>query len=145
VTEAVAEGATLLCGGVRDGQFLTPAVLANPSPESNLACREAFAPVGVLMPYHSLAEALEMANSTEYGLQAGIFTRSMDVAMAAADRLEVGGVIVNDASSYRVDSMPYGGVKHSGVGREGARYAIEEMTELRLVVFNLQKPEGEGL
>lgn len=144
VAEAVAEGATLLCGGERDGQFLTPAILANPSPESSLACREAFAPVAVLIRYRTLADALKTANSTEYGLQAGIFTSSVDVAMAAAERLEVGGVIVNDASSYRIDSMPYGGVKHSGAGREGARYAIEEMTESRLVVFNLQEPTGEG-
>jgi acyl-CoA reductase-like NAD-dependent aldehyde dehydrogenase len=145
VAEAAAEGATVLTGGVRTDRTVTPALVARPSFQSNLACNEAFAPVAALMPYDTLAEAIDIANSTEYGLQAGIFTRSTDVAMAAAERLEVGGVIVNDASSYRVDSMPYGGVKHSGTGREGIRYAIEEMTEPRLIAFNLQLPEGEGL
>lgn len=145
VKEAVAEGAELLCGGSRDGQFLQPAVLARPDAESALACQEAFAPVAVLIPYGTLGEAVEIANSTEYGLQAGIFTRSLDVALAAAKRLEVGGVIVNDASSYRVDSMPYGGIKQSGTGREGVRYAIEEMTDPRLIVLNLQEPLDEGL
>ena len=99
----------------------------------------------MLIPYRTLGEAIKIANSTEYGLQAGIFTRSLDVALAAAKRLDVGGVIVNDASSYRVDSMPYGGVKQSGTGREGVRYAIDEMTDQRLVVLNLQEPAGEGL
>jgi acyl-CoA reductase-like NAD-dependent aldehyde dehydrogenase len=145
ILEAKAEGATVLTGGVRTGQTVTPTIVARPSMQGNLACNEAFAPVAALMPYDTLAEAIEIANSTEYGLQAGIFTQSTDVAMAAAERLEVGGVIVNDASSYRVDSTPYGGIKHSGTGREGIRYAIEEMTEPRLVAFNLQLPEGEGL
>jgi acyl-CoA reductase-like NAD-dependent aldehyde dehydrogenase len=145
IRDAVNEGAELLCGGVRDGQFLTPSILARPSAESALACQEAFAPVAVLIPYGTLAEGIQLANTTEYGLQAGIFTRSLDVALAAAKRLEVGGVIVNDASSYRVDSMPYGGIKQSGTGREGVRYAIEEMTDPRLVVLNLQEPSDEGL
>jgi acyl-CoA reductase-like NAD-dependent aldehyde dehydrogenase len=145
IAEAVADGAELVCGGKRDGQFLTPAVLARPSLQSSLACREAFAPVAVLIPYTTLGEALHIANNTEYGLQAGIFTASLDVALAAAQRLDVGGVIVNDASSYRVDSMPYGGVKQSGTGREGVRYAVDEMTDSRLIVLNLQEPQGEGL
>jgi acyl-CoA reductase-like NAD-dependent aldehyde dehydrogenase len=145
VAEAVSDGATLLCGGTQDGQFFRPTVLARPARQSNLACREAFAPVAVLIPYRTLGEAVETANDTEYGLQAGVFTASIDVAMALATRLEVGGVIVNDASSYRVDSMPYGGVKQSGTGREGVRYAVAEMTETRLVVLNLQEPSGEGL
>jgi acyl-CoA reductase-like NAD-dependent aldehyde dehydrogenase len=145
IQDAVMEGAELLCGGEREGQFLRPAILARPAAESALACQEAFAPVAVLIPYRTLAEAIEIANSTEYGLQAGVFTSSLDVALAAAKRLEVGGVIVNDASSYRVDSMPYGGIKQSGTGREGVRYAIEEMTDPRLVVLNLQEPTDEGL
>jgi acyl-CoA reductase-like NAD-dependent aldehyde dehydrogenase len=145
VAEAVADGAELVCGGQRDGQFLAPAVLTRPSPRSSLVCREAFAPVAVLIPYATLGEALHIANDTEYGLQAGIFTASLDVALAAAQRLDVGGVIVNDASSYRVDSMPYGGIKQSGTGREGVRYAVEEMTDSRLVVLNLQQPVDEGL
>jgi acyl-CoA reductase-like NAD-dependent aldehyde dehydrogenase len=145
IGEAVADGATLLCGGSRDGQFVRPTVLARPAPQSSLACREAFAPVAVLIPYGTLREAVDIANDTEYGLQAGVFTTNLDVAMALATRLEVGGVVVNDASSYRVDSMPYGGVKQSGTGREGVRYAVAEMTEPRLVVLNLQEPSGEGL
>jgi len=145
IAEAVSDGAVLVCGGQREGQFLTPAVLTRPSPHSSLVCREAFAPVAVLIPYATLGEALRIANDTEYGLQAGIFTASLDVALAAAQRLEVGGVIVNDASSYRVDSMPYGGIKHSGTGREGVHYAVQEMTESRLVVLNLHNPVGEDL
>lgn len=142
IHEAVAAGASLLVGGTRHGAFVDPTVLGDAPSTSSVMCREAFAPVAALVPYRTLDEALELANRTEYGLQAGVFTRSLDVAMAAADRLEVGGVIVNDASSYRVDTMPYGGVKQSGSGREGARYAIQEMTEPRLVVLNLQPPEG---
>lgn len=145
IVEAVADGAVLVCGGQRTGQFLTPAVLTRPSPQSSLVCREAFAPVAVLIPYATLGEAIRIANDTEYGLQAGIFTGSLDVALAAAQRLEVGGVIVNDATSYRVDSMPYGGIKHSGTGREGVHYAVEEMTDSRLVVLNLHDPIDEDL
>jgi len=145
IMEAISEGAQLWCGGERSGQFVTPAVLTRPAAESKLACHEAFAPVAVLMPYATLGEAVQIANDTEYGLQAGLFTSSLDVAMAVAQRLEVGGVIVNDASSYRIDSMPYGGVKDSGTGREGVRYAVKEMTESRLVVLNLHEPAGQGL
>jgi acyl-CoA reductase-like NAD-dependent aldehyde dehydrogenase len=140
IQEAVAGGAELLCGGERTGSFVTPTVIANPSATANLVCQEAFAPVVSVLGYRELDRAFELANSTPYGLQAGIFTSSIDVAMAAAERLEVGGVIVNDSSSYRVDSMPYGGVKDSGSGREGVRYAVEEMTEPRLVVLNVQPP-----
>jgi acyl-CoA reductase-like NAD-dependent aldehyde dehydrogenase len=142
IRQAVVDGAELLCGGERTGSFVTPAVIANPPATGNLMCQEAFAPVAGMVRYRDLARAFELANSTEYGLQAGIFTRSIDVAMAAAEHLVVGGVIVNDASSYRIDSMPYGGVKNSGSGREGVRYAIEEMTEQRLVVLNVQPPSA---
>ncbi len=145
VAQAIDDGAELVCGGSRDGHFFTPTVVARPAADSALACQEAFAPVAVLIPYRTLREAVEIANSTEYGLQAAVFTESLDVAMAVARRLDVGGVIVNDASSYRVDSMPYGGVKHSGAGREGVRYAVEEMTEPQLIVLNLREPVGEDL
>jgi acyl-CoA reductase-like NAD-dependent aldehyde dehydrogenase len=145
IDEAVADGAELIRGGALDGQFVTPALLKRPSLESSIACREAFAPVAVLIPYSTLGEALTIANGTEYGLQAAVFTASLDVALSAAQRLDVGGVIINDASSYRVDSMPYGGVKKSGVGREGVHYAVAEMTEPRLVVLNLHDPAGEDL
>jgi acyl-CoA reductase-like NAD-dependent aldehyde dehydrogenase len=142
IREAVEGGGELLCGGERSGSFLSPALIANPPADSDLLCREAFAPVAALVRYSGLEQAINVANSTEYGLQAGIFTSDIDVAMAAAERLEVGGVIVNDASNYRVDSMPYGGVKNSGVGREGVRYAVEEMTEPRLVVLNTRHPRS---
>jgi acyl-CoA reductase-like NAD-dependent aldehyde dehydrogenase len=142
VKDAVANGGRLLCGGERTGSFVTPAVVADPPGTGDLLCKEAFAPVAAMVRYHDLEQAFSIANSTEYGLQAGVFTSSIDVAMAAAERLEVGGVIVNDASSYRVDSMPYGGVKSSGTGREGVRYAVEEMTEPRLVVLNVQPPRS---
>jgi acyl-CoA reductase-like NAD-dependent aldehyde dehydrogenase len=142
IREAVEGGGELLCGGERTGSFLTPSLVANPAETANLLCREAFAPVAALVRYSNLDQAFDAANGTEYGLQAGIFTSSIDVAMAAAERLEVGGVIVNDASNYRVDSMPYGGVKASGVGREGVRYAVEEMTEPRLVVLNIRPPRS---
>jgi acyl-CoA reductase-like NAD-dependent aldehyde dehydrogenase len=138
IEEAVAEGASLLTGGQRNGAFLTPAVLSNVRPQMRVVCQETFAPIVALQTYETLDEALGMANDSEYGLQAGIFTGSLAVAMAAARGLRVGGVMINDTSFYRAGQMPYGGVKHSGMGREGPRYAIEEMTELRLVVVNPQ-------
>ncbi len=138
IREAVAEGASLLTGGLRDGQFLAPAVLANVQPQMRVVCQETFAPIVTVQTYETLDEALGMANDSEFGLQAGIFTGSLAVAMAAARGLRVGGVMINDTSFYRAGQMPYGGVKRSGMGREGPRYAVEEMTELRLVVLNPQ-------
>jgi acyl-CoA reductase-like NAD-dependent aldehyde dehydrogenase len=136
IQEAVAQGASLLSGGQRDGAFLTPTVLGNVEPHMRVVCQETFAPIVAVQTYETLDEALSRANDSEYGLQAGIFTRSLAVAMTAARRLQVGGVMINDTSFYRAGQMPYGGVKRSGMGREGPRYAIEEMTELRLVVLN---------
>jgi len=138
IQEAVAQGATLLTGGQRNGAYMTPAVLANVKQQMRVVCQETFAPIVVVQTYESLEEALKIANDTEFGLQAGIFTSSLAVAMEAARGLHVGGVMINDTSFYRAGQMPYGGVKHSGMGREGPRYAIEEMTELRLVVLNPQ-------
>jgi acyl-CoA reductase-like NAD-dependent aldehyde dehydrogenase len=138
IQEAVAAGASLLTGGQRDGSFLTPAVLVNVEPHMRVVCQETFAPIVTVQVYETLDEALRSANDSEYGLQAGVFTRSLAVAMAAARGLQVGGVMINDTSFYRAGQMPYGGVKRSGMGREGPHYAIEEMTELRLVVFNPQ-------
>jgi len=103
---------------------------------------EAFAPLVVLFPFDDFDAALAAVNSSEYGLQAGVFTRDLENAWRAFDQLEVGGVIVNDVPTWRVDHMPYGGVKASGLGREGLRYAIEEMTELRLMVVNRSWAEG---
>lgn len=141
IREAVSQGARLLVGGERTGSFLSPAVLTDVTPAMKVVCMEAFAPLLTVDTYTTLDEAIAAANDTMYGLQAGVFTSSIDVAMYLARRIEVGGVIINDSSNYRVDQMPYGGVKGSGMGREGVRYAIEELTDPKLIVMNLQRPE----
>jgi acyl-CoA reductase-like NAD-dependent aldehyde dehydrogenase len=141
IQEAVREGATLVTGGERRGAFLSPAILTDVRPEMKIVCLEAFAPLLTVDTYRSLDDAIAATNDTPYGLQAGVFTRSIDAAMYLARRLDVGGVIVNDSSTYRVDQMPYGGVKESGMGREGVRYAIEELTDPKLIVLNLGTPE----
>ncbi len=137
VEQAVVGGARLLAGGVRKGTLFPPTVLTGTRPGMSVACKEIFAPVVVIERYGDLDEALAAANATEYGLQAGIFTSDLAVAYRAYQELEVGGVIVNDVNIWRVDSMPYGGVKASGSGREGLRYAIREQMEQRLLVLNL--------
>lgn len=137
VREAVESGATLLTGGRREGNLFYPTVLTGVRPDMKVVCEEIFAPVVSVMPYETFEQALEMANDSRYGLQAGVFTGSLDLAMLAARKLEVGGVIINDTSVYRADEMPYGGVKGSGMGREGPKYAIQEMTETRVVVITL--------
>jgi len=138
IEEAVAGGAKLLCGGKRNGSVLEPAVLTHTKPEMKVSCQEVFAPVVVVDPYDDFADAIGRVNDSPYGLQAGVFTRDAKLLFKAFDELEVGGVIAGDISSFRIDHMPYGGVKDSGMGREGLRYAIEEMTEPRLLVLNLQ-------
>ena len=135
VAEAVAAGAKLLTGGEADGPFFQPTVLENVPPRSNVCQAEVFAPVVGLFPFAGFKEAVAAVNDSPYGLQAGVFTPSLANAFYAFDELEVGGVIVNDVPTYRTDPMPYGGVKDSGMGREGPRFAIEEMTELRLMVL----------
>ncbi|MDO8629381.1 MAG: aldehyde dehydrogenase family protein, partial [Phycisphaerales bacterium] len=110
-------------------------VLEHVEPRQKISCVEAFGPVATLQPFTDFQEAVGVANASEYGLQAGVFTKNLDRAFYAFKELEVGGVIVNDIPSFRVDSMPYGGVKNSGFGREGVRYAMEEMTEMRLLVL----------
>jgi acyl-CoA reductase-like NAD-dependent aldehyde dehydrogenase len=135
VSEAVARGAKLLCGGKRDGAMLQAALLENVPKDCALYAQEAFGPVAVIAPYRDFDAALEEINNSAFGLQAGIFTRNLDEAMRAWDRLDVGGVVIGDVPSWRVDHMPYGGVKDSGLGREGVRYAIEDMTEIRLLVI----------
>jgi acyl-CoA reductase-like NAD-dependent aldehyde dehydrogenase len=132
---AVARGARLLTGGGRDGAMLEPAVLENVPADEPLCAREAFGPVAVLYRFDDFDEALAAVNDSAYGLQAGVFTRDLYKAHRAWDELEVGGVVIGDVPSYRVDSMPYGGVKESGLGREGIRWAIEDMTEIRLMVL----------
>jgi acyl-CoA reductase-like NAD-dependent aldehyde dehydrogenase len=141
VQEAVHQGAQPLLLGTRERSLLSPTVLAHTPPDALVMKEEAFAPVVNLVPYRDLDEVIAQVNNTRYGLQAGVFTRSLDVAMYVAQRLEMGGVIVNDTPSYRVDLMPYGGIKASGYGREGPRYAIEHMTYLRTVVLNLRPPQ----
>lgn len=137
VNEAISEGATSLLPVKREGALFYPAVLVDTKPEMKVVCREVFAPVVTIIPYNDLDDAFAQANDSEYGLQAGIFTRDLNIAMKAARVLEYGGVVINDVSTYRNDVMPYGGVKNSGLGKEGPRYAVEEMTEERMVVINL--------
>jgi glyceraldehyde-3-phosphate dehydrogenase (NADP+) len=137
VDEAIAGGATALVRGERRGpQLLTPTVLTGTTPDMAVCCEETFGPVVVIEPYDTLDEALSRANDGRFGLQAGIFTRDIGRVFHAFSALEVGGVLANDVPQYRVDNMPYGGEKDSGFGREGVAYAIEEMTELRLLALN---------
>ena len=140
VCDAIAGGARALLHGQRNGSILGPTVLTNTRPEMAVACEEVFGPVAVVEPYDTWPEALERANQSQYGLQAGVFTRDIGRILQAFDALEVGGVIANDVPQYRVDNMPYGGEKASGFGREGVRYAVEEMTELRLLAINPPPP-----
>ena len=137
VREAVAAGATLVHGGTRQGTVLQPTILAGVTPAMRVSCEEIFAPVVSIIPYDTFDDAIAQANATRFGLAAGIFTRDITRAMTAARRLSVGLVHVNDASSSRVDLMPFGGVKQSGQGREGPKYAMQEMTEERLITLNL--------
>jgi glyceraldehyde-3-phosphate dehydrogenase (NADP+) len=137
VREAVAQGATLLCGGARTGSLLEPAVLTNTRPEMLVNCREVFAPVVTVEPYDDFCDALLQVNTSPFGLQAGIMTHDARLIFTAYNELEVGGLVVGDVPTFRIDHMPYGGVKDSGLGREGLRYAIEEMTEPRLLVMNI--------
>jgi aldehyde dehydrogenase (NAD+) len=135
VQEAVKSGAKLLCGGKRDKAMLEATVLENVDPRQKVSCMEAFGPVALLQKYKTFDEAIAYVNDSVFGLQAGLFTYDVRKAMRAWDELDVGGVVVGDVPSFRVDNMPYGGVKDSGLGREGIRYAIEDMTELRLMVM----------
>lgn len=135
IEEAVRAGARLECGGKRRFATIEPTVLTNVPADARISCEEVFGPVVAVYRYESLEDAIEGANSTRYGLQAGIFTRDIGRAFAAARRLQFAGVLINDIPTFRMDHMPYGGAKHSGVGREGPRYAIEEMTEMKLICW----------
>jgi acyl-CoA reductase-like NAD-dependent aldehyde dehydrogenase len=134
IRRAVDGGATLLCGGGRDGAMLDATLLENVPDTAEVSCDEAFGPVAILEPFDDFDAALARLNDSRFGLQAGIFTRDLYKAWKAWDVLEVGGVVIGDVPSYRVDNMPYGGVKDSGLGREGIRFAMEDMTEIRLLV-----------
>jgi glyceraldehyde-3-phosphate dehydrogenase (NADP+) len=136
VDEAVRGGAELLVGGSRDGTVWQPTVLAGVSEEMRVAREEVFAPVISLFRFDRVDDAVEAAGTSSFGLQAGLFTNDLRVVDAAFDAIQVGGLMVNDVPTFRVDHMPYGGVKQSGFGREGVRYAVEEMTEMKLVTFN---------
>jgi glyceraldehyde-3-phosphate dehydrogenase (NADP+) len=139
VQDAIEKNATLLCGGKRVGNFFKPTVLSNVSNDCVIAKEEVFGPVTILYRFSDKQEAIAQANDVDFGLQAGVFTNSLDAAFELADALDCGGVIINDSSDYRIDAMPFGGVKGSGVGREGVMSAIKEMTDVKTYCFNLQK------
>jgi acyl-CoA reductase-like NAD-dependent aldehyde dehydrogenase len=136
VKEAVSQGATVLTGGEGDGPFYTPTLIADVNPEMKVCREEIFGPVVTISPYQTFEEALAIVNDSRFGLQAGVFTNDINRAFEAHRTIEVGGVIVNDVSAFRADQMPYGGSKDSGFGREGLRFAMEEMTEPRIMVLS---------
>ena len=138
VQEAIRGGARLLSGGRRKGSVMEPTVLTGTRAEMKVNCQEIFAPVVTVESYDQFEDGLRQLNQSSYGLQAGIFTRDAKLMFNAYDELEVGAVIAGDVPSFRIDHMPYGGVKDSGLGREGLRYAIEDMTESKLLVMNLR-------
>ncbi len=135
--EAVAQGATIAIGGTREGRMFKPTVLENVKPDMQIMCAEAFGPLVNFVPFDDFEDALRMADEGTFGLQAGVYTRDLNKAMRAVQRLNVGGVIINDVPTIRIDNMPYGGNKDSGVGREGPRFAVEEMTTLKMVMINM--------
>jgi len=137
IKEALAGGARALVEGKRDGTLMWPWVLTDVRPEMKIVCEEAFAPVVTIQSYGDFDQAIDLVNDSQFGLQAGVFTNDLNLAFRAGKRIRTGGVIVNDTSNYRVDHMPYGGLKLSGMGREGVRYTMAEMTELKLIAFNL--------
>jgi glyceraldehyde-3-phosphate dehydrogenase (NADP+) len=139
VNEAVEKGAKLLCGGKREGSFYQPTVLVNVPEDCKLATEEVFGPVVTIYNVPDLDTAISQSNRVDFGLQAGIFTRDLDKAFRAIRKLDVGGVMVNDSSDYRIDAMPFGGVKGSGLGREGIKFALQEMTEPKVVCFKVTK------
>jgi len=142
IGEAVAEGARVLLGGKRMGSVVEATVLSNVKPEMKVSCREVFGPVVTVTPYRQLSEAITALNQSDYGLQAGVFTQDINKIFHAFRHLEVGAVLANEIPTFRADHMPYGGVKDSGLGREGIRAAIDDMTEPRLLVLNLKNPTG---
>ncbi|MEX2542087.1 MAG: aldehyde dehydrogenase family protein [Trueperaceae bacterium] len=138
VEDALSQGARCLTGGRREGSFFQPTLLDRVSPTARLYREEVYGPVSLVQPFAVLNEAIEQANAVEFGLQAAIFTQDLDTAFQVSDELDYGGVIVNDSSDYRIDAMPFGGPKGSGLGREGVRFAMEEMSEPKLLSFRLK-------
>jgi acyl-CoA reductase-like NAD-dependent aldehyde dehydrogenase len=137
VGNAVNGGAKILAGGNRKGSVYEPTVLVDVDKEMEVVCQEVFGPVVSLMSFEKFSDAVDMVNDSIFGLQAGVFTKDIGHAFEAIKKIDTGGVIINDVPTYRADHMPYGGNKESGIGREGARFAIEEMTNLKMIVFNL--------
>ncbi|CAH0343860.1 aldehyde dehydrogenase family protein [Bacillus sp. CECT 9360] len=137
IQEAVKQGAKVVTGGKRHGAILEPTILVNVTAVMKVVCQEVFAPVISIIPFDAIEKAFEQANDSAFGLQVGLFTSDLNLAMRATKELHFGGVIINDVSTYRADVMPYGGVKDSGFGKEGPHYAIQEMTDEKLVVINL--------
>lgn len=140
ISEAVADGARVLLGGKRTGSLVEATVLSNVNPEMKVSCREVFGPVVTVTPYRQLSEAVALLNQSDFGLQAGIFTQDINKIFYAFRHVEVGAVLANEIPTFRADHMPYGGVKDSGLGREGVRAAIEDMTEPRMLIMNLKEP-----
>jgi glyceraldehyde-3-phosphate dehydrogenase (NADP+) len=141
IGEAVAQGAQLLSGGSRTGSVVRPTVLSQVTGTMQVSCQEVFGPLVTVTPYDDFESVLKAVNESEYGLQAGLFTQHVGRIFQAFEQLEVGAVLANEIPTFRADHMPYGGVKDSGIGREGVRYAIEDMTEPKLLVLNLRRPE----
>lgn len=139
IKEAKSEGAHLLYGGKVEDNILLPTILTNVSRTSKVSCQEVFAPVVMINKIQTIEEGIDAINDSEYGLQAGIFTNDIAAAFHASEKLAVGGVVINDIPTFRVDQMPYGGVKKSGTGKEGIKYAVEEMTETKLVIWNNER------
>ena len=135
VNEATARGARVICGGKRNGAFYDATLLEGVPEDAAVSCREVFGPVAILEPFERFEDAIRRVNASAFGLQAGVFTRDLHHAMRAFNAMDVGAVVINDVPSVRVDAMPYGGVKDSGLGREGIRYAMEDMTERRLLLM----------
>lgn len=135
VKEAIAQGAKILAGGKRRGAWFEPTILTDVQHDMKIVSMEAFAPVFSIIPYDTIEEAIALVNDSIYGLQAGVFTNSLEIARLCAMKIETGGVIINDGATFRTDNMPYGGIKESGIGREGPQYAVKEMTEEKLIVF----------
>ncbi len=145
LAEARSRGAHVLTGGERRGASISPAVVVDVPEDTRIVCEEVFGPVVVVLPYARLEDAIARANASAFGLQAAVFTTSLSVAMRAATELDAGGVLVNRSTNFRMDHLPYGGVKSSGIGREGPAYAVEEMTTLKLVLFDPHGAAGDTL
>jgi acyl-CoA reductase-like NAD-dependent aldehyde dehydrogenase len=137
VQESVERGARIVAGGTREGALFQPTVLTDVTEDMKVMCEEVFAPVVSIIPYADIDEAFALANASKFGLQAGFFTSNLQLAMRATQELEFGGVNINDVSTFRVDILPYGGVRDSGIGKEGPRSVVEEMTDEKLITIQI--------